>query len=61
MLLEDLKKTASAEEGAEARVIMVSTSMHNPETMKRRNSEWLNDWVGDWVVEWVGDLVDDGW
>ena len=38
LLLEDLKKVGG-EENDEARIVIVSSSMHDPETMKRKNSK----------------------
>lgn len=37
LLLDDLKKVGSEENG-EARIVIVSTSMHDPENMKRKNN-----------------------
>ena len=38
LLLDDLKKAAEGENG-DARIINVTSTMHDPESMKRRNSK----------------------
>ena len=39
LLLEDLKKSGA--DGGDARVVVVTSSVHDPETMKRRGRKYL--------------------
>ena len=39
LLLDDLKKGAEGENG-DARVVNVTSAMHDPDSMKRRNSKY---------------------